>query len=198
MTDFSLDLNTDILAAALICVSADKSRYYLEGVCVEPAPLSLRVVATDGRVLFAARVEVELPCPAFIIPKQAMTSALKEHKKSVSITVSRAGDSWRIGNTIFEPIDGTFPNWTALLPLTSKQRGHACQFDPRYAAKLGNIADAVLDRGSVPCIHHNGGDPALVTFGGRRDLLAMISPYRIADAPDAASCSSLISLIGHA
>ena len=55
MTDFSFSVPTDVLRAALVCVSTEETRYYLRGVHVEPDADDVVLVSTDGHRLFCGR-----------------------------------------------------------------------------------------------------------------------------------------------
>ena len=55
MTDFLFSIPTDVLRAALVCVSTEETRYYLRGVHVEPDADDVVLVSTDGHRLFCGR-----------------------------------------------------------------------------------------------------------------------------------------------
>jgi len=178
MTDFSIALNAGILRAALICTSDEETRYYLQGVSIEPNPRDLRVVSTDGHRLFCARVDVVVDVDKFLIPKDALARALKGYKHSV-LYISREGNLWRAGDVVFTPIDGVFPdNWPRIIPQDPPATLTAAQFNPAYLADMKKVAEALDGKGSVASVYADGENPALVTFGAREDCCAVVMPMR--------------------
>lgn len=178
MTDFTIQLNTNILRAALICTSDEETRYYLQGVSIEPNPIDLRVVSTDGHRLFCARIDVVVDVDKFLIPKDALARALKGYKHSV-LYISREGNLWRAGDVIFTPIDGVFPDsWPRIIPQDPPANLTAVHFNPAYLVDMKKIAETLNGKGSVASVYADGENPALVTFGEREDCLAVVMPMR--------------------
>jgi len=178
MTDFSIELNADILRAALICTSTEETRYYLQGVSIEPNARDLRVVSTDGHRLFCARLDVVTDVERFLIPADALGRALKGYKPKVLI-VSREGNLWRAGDVVFTPIDGVFPDsWPRILPKDPPQEPKHAVFNPAYLVDMVKIAVVLDGKGSFPSVHADGLNPALVTFGVREDCIAVVMPRR--------------------
>ena len=190
MTDFSVILPADILRAVAIACSAEETRYYLQGVSVEPDGATAHLVATDGHRLMVARVEAIIPGEKFIIPADAIARALKGHK-APGIELARRGDAWQLGDTLFRPIDGTFPAWNRVMPdLTAK--GELAQFDSGYLESFRKAAALIGGRASHPHLHHCGASPALVTFSGRDDIFGLCMPRRGDDARDATALRFLV------
>jgi len=130
----------DALAAVEHAISSEETRYYLNGVYLHPADLSLRFAATDGHRL--ARWEVDAPdggtnFPAVIVARKTvrildklLASAVKAADKDGSppeVLVEAANEGSRLrfvmpaagGGTvelIAKPIDGTFPDYTRVIP----------------------------------------------------------------------------------
>lgn len=177
VTDFSIVLNADILRAALICVSKEETRYYLRGVSIEPNPRDMRVVSTDGRRLFCARVAIAVNIERFLIPSEALARALKGYKFP-EVTLSREGNLWRVGDIVFTPIDGVFPDWTRIVPTDTPPEPIYAVFNPAHLMDMAKIAEILNGRGSFPSVHANGQNVALVSFGERDDCLAVIMPRR--------------------
>jgi len=189
MTDFLFSIPTDVLRAALVCVSSEETRYYLRGVHVEPDADDVVLVSTDGHRLFCGRCPLPPagaipPAKPFIVPTDAIKKALTGYK-GLAIQLERTGDVWTLGDVTFKPVDGTFPDWRRVAPTQktiSEDLGKIAQFNPAYVADMGKVAKAVsaATRGAVvlPIIHHMGSGPAFVTFPGREDLFALIMPTR--------------------
>jgi hypothetical protein len=198
--------------AALQAVSKEETRYYLKGVFIDARGF---IAATNGHIAFAARCndafKLEGAAPAnmagradgIIIPADALAQAVKAagRGKPDAYTIERdAGGLWWIlyGNARvhFAPIDGTFPDWTRIVP-TAPEALTAAHFDPKYINALGNMAKALRDgkKGEATAfhLHQDGTNPALVTFprkvekitdptGPREDCLAVLMPMRGYDA----------------
>jgi hypothetical protein len=92
----------------------------------------------------------------------------------------------------FTPVDGSFPDWTRIIP-TAPETLTAAHYQPQYIAAIGNMAKALRDgkkdATSFFKLHQNGENPALVTFdrkvdditdasGPRTDCCAVLMPMR--------------------
>jgi DNA polymerase III sliding clamp (beta) subunit (PCNA family) len=188
MTDFSFSLPTDVLRAALVCVSTEETRYYLRGVNVQPDGGDLVLASTDGHRLFCGRCPLDnattpvapiAPAAPFILPAESIKKALTGYK-GATIHVERAGDVWTLGDVTFKPVDGTFPDYRRVAPTQKtlgEDLGKIAQFKPAYLADMGKIQKA-LGVGECPVIHHMGHGPAIVTFLGRDNLFCLLMPVR--------------------
>jgi DNA polymerase-3 subunit beta len=169
----SIEVPTAILKAALICASTEQARYYLNGVYVDPKGF---LVSTDGHRAFVGKIDLT-GVPAFdgwIICRDALKRALTGYKAD---TITIAPD--RVGNSLCQPIDGTFPDWRRIVP--DELSGVTAQFNHTYVADMGKIG--MLLRGqrkpSLDAhIHHNGEGPAAITFPEVDDCFAVLMPIR--------------------
>jgi len=187
MTDFSFSVPTDVLAAALVCVSTEETRYYLRGVYVHPDHDDVVLVSTDGHRLFCGRCPLApdgavTPPTGFIIPTEAVKKALTGYK-GLGIHLTRTGDVWTLGDVTFKPVDGTFPEWRRVVPsqkTISEDLGKLAQFNPTYMADMAKVAKALSPtrKKIMPVIHPMGSGPAVVTFPGREDLFCLLMPMR--------------------
>lgn len=170
---------TDLLKAAILCASSEESRYYLRGVHLST---SGHMVTTDGHRLFCAKL-AESPAADVTIPLDCVKAALKlAPKKAAAIELN--GNT--LGGVVFTPVDGTFPNWKAVIPpLDGYPPGKPehmtpAHFNPDYIFDLGQMARALGSKtGTAFKIHawHNE-NPHGVTFAGREDCFAVIMPTR--------------------
>lgn len=176
MTEFYMP--ADILRAVLICASEAQIRRYLNGVYIDPA---LVAVATDGHRILAATI---LPCdengepvdvPKFdgwIIPRETLKKALAGHKARLILVSPN-----RIGDVSCTPVDGTFPDWRRVVP--AEVSGVAAHFNANYVADFGKIYRLLTGhKNPFPLIHHNGEDPAGVTFGMAERVIGVLMPVR--------------------
>jgi hypothetical protein len=174
-TAFALDIPADILRAALVCVSTEETRYYLNGVYVDPKGF---LVSTDGHRAFVGKFSLE-GVPAFdgwIMPRDAVKRALTGYKAD---TITIAPD--RVGPVMCAPIDGTFPDWRRIVPSGDAVSGVPAQFNPAYVADMGKIGDILRGKrkNSLPAhFHHTGECPTPVTFPEIDHAFAVLMPIR--------------------
>ena len=177
----SITLSPDLLKAAVLFTSKEETRYYLKGVSIQATLATVKVAATDGHRLFVARVCQEENTEAFsiIIPGDTIVTATKG-VKYCHLELSKLSDTqWRLGDTIFTPIDGTFPEYSRIVPTSVS--GETAQYNPEYIAALGK-ANKLLGGSNAATIGYNGKDPALVTGDGYKahNAIAVLMPMRSA------------------
>ena len=182
----TIEIQTDILRAAIICASTEQARYYLNGVYVDPAGY---VVTTDGHRLFCCEIDLEGSNVApgsfagWIIPSDAIKRALQGYK---ALTILIAPD--RVGDTMCKPVDGSFPAWRRMVPAADTLSGVTAQFNPAYVADMGKIGALLSPKarkgysagtGLTAHLHHNGEGPAGVTFPqSNENAFAVLMPIR--------------------
>ena len=186
-------MNMRLLKAVVCGASKEETRYYLKGVCFEPKAEAIYLCSTDGHMLIAARHEhepderPEQDLPAFIIPLDLIKS-LKLNKAIDLGTVEMVNGLVSLhyfGTSITAPIvDGTFPDWRRVVPDTIN--GAVAHYNPRLAVRFSDARDALVGKDSKACpqIHHNGDNPALVSFGiagERYEIVGVIMPMRGSD-----------------
>lgn len=202
-----INIPAAFIDAALCAVSKEETRYYLKGVFIDARGF---IAATNGHIAFAARcadarklegVAFDLPgsLPGIIIPADAIAQAVKAAgrvKPDAYVFERDAQGLWWIlyGNARvhFAPVDGTFPDWTRIVPVAPEALT-AAHYDPKYIAALGNMAKALRGgkKGEATAfhLHQDGLNPALITFprkcetihdtpGPREDCLAVLMPMR--------------------
>ena len=169
---------TDLLKAALYCASNEESRYYLRGVHLAT---SGHMVTTDGHRLFCAKLAEAVPQDV-IIPIDTVKAALKLAGKKAE-TIELNGNT--LGGIAFVPVDGTFPNWKAVIPpidgYVTNPDGKQGFFNPDYVYDLGQMSRALGSKtGTFYNLHGwDSGSPHGVTFGQRTDCFAVIMPMRM-------------------
>ena len=182
MTEFVIP--AAFMDCARLAVSPDETRYYLNGVFLDPAGY---VVATNGHIMFAAVVEylVVLKEP-IIIPRAALDLVVKG--KGVDYYVSEPsvdGERWGLARganeTWFTPVDGTFPDWTRVIPSGPAEETPS-KFDPTHYATMGKMAVLIAGKGknSVNAfeVWQDATGPCAFMFDGRTDCLGVVMPVR--------------------
>ena len=173
-------LPTDLLKAALFCASSEESRYYLRG---EHLSTTGHMVTTDGHRMFVARLN-DRPAVDVIIPLDDVKAALKlAGARAQDVEVEVLAN--RIGQISFQPVDGTFPNWRAVVPTGEESPSNKPElndgpenvhFNHAYIGDLAKMGK-VLDGASM--LHpRSASHPCLVTFGERADCFAVLMPMR--------------------
>lgn len=189
--------------AAMAAVSKEETRYYLKGVFIDGRGF---IAATNGHMAFAARcndayklasVMPTYPSdalPGVIVPSDAILQAGKAagRAKGLCYVIERdANGLWWLlyGNARihFEPVDGSFPDWTRIIP-HAPETLTAAHYQPQYIGKLGDMAKALRDgkkdAAAMFKLHQAGEGPALVTFPSedgtniRTDCCAVLMPMR--------------------
>jgi len=176
-----ITISPDLLKAAVLFTSKEETRYYLKGVSIQATPATIKVAATDGHRLFVARENQEENTETFsiIIPSETIATATKG-VKYCHLELSKISETqWRLGDTIFTPIDGTFPEYSRIVPTSVS--GETAQYNPEYIAGLGK-ANKLLGGSNTATIGYNGDKPALVTGDGYKahNALAVLMPMRSA------------------
>jgi DNA polymerase-3 subunit beta len=142
-------------------ISSEETRYYLNGVFVHTievgGAMMLRAVATDGHKL--SRVEIPAPAGAerldgVIVPRVAMAEIkrlAKEADGPITIEIQASGISVNITTkgrrTIFTSklIDGTFPDYTRVIP-TNNNKAAVVDRDV-FMAAIKRVAQINSERG---------------------------------------------------
>lgn len=188
-----LTLNKSHLRAAMHCAAKKDVRYYLVGVYLECAINGdLHIVGCDGHILFAGLV----PAPyvkwtdvpqvgpwSMIIPLDTVKNALKANKSEIIDLVVMPDGRYMIGSTVFNPIDGVYPDWrrVAKWPDAQPEPG---QYNPDLLVQVNSAVKEWFDGGSKWTGHlHQFGTSSAVYTGDNMTGFAIIMPYRPND-PD--------------
>jgi DNA polymerase III sliding clamp (beta) subunit (PCNA family) len=170
------------LKAVFNAISNDETRYYLHGVYVEINATATTLVATNGHLLLAAHDETNtLDEPVKLIIPADIVKGFKPARGQKMVKLSTDdGKTWQLGDTLFQPIDGTYPNWRRVVPDQTPDALsiEGAWFEPKYQLALHKAAkelEALCD------IHPNGQNPALVQFHDSKNdfpMVGVIMPYR--------------------
>jgi len=123
----SFDIAADDLAAlfgAVFAASSEETRYYLNGVYLHQIDGQTVAVATDGHRLAHVSRNVSCPdCPGVIVPRKTVLEAAKSLADG-QVTVSVSDTKIRFQADHFtllsKVIDGTFPDYTRVIPAANK------------------------------------------------------------------------------
>jgi DNA polymerase III subunit beta len=137
-------------------ISTEETRYYLNGVYMhvatgESGPV-LRCVATDGHRL--ARIDAELPMgaegmPGVIVPRKTvgeLRKLLEDDDMKIAVSVSETKVRFATPDITLtsKVIDGTFPDYTRVIPQGNSRR---LEVDARdFAAAVDRVATVSSER----------------------------------------------------
>ena len=193
-----IKINADLLRLAAICASTEETRYYLNGVYVEPHEDGVLLVATDGhRLVCLHDPDGAATGPAIIrtdkrFLRECKTAKNESVPRLVRISGTVAGvyndpewtpDSVALTQMSDALIDGTFPDWRRIVP--EYHEGQCGGFNAKYLADFGKIA-AELDTPAIQLRAKDEMSPALVQLdsaGGFGVLMPMRTnnPKRLPD-----------------
>jgi len=193
-----MDIHINLLRAVALAASKDETRYYLRGVQIKTFPKGLRLAATDGHrmiVAFQKWNDAE-PYPALdiILPIETIDKIKATKKSSVFADLSFDGQRATITHDetaiTSDVVDGTFPAIERVAPDPKALDGVGAQFNPKYLMDFAK-AMGIANIGEVPCVFHNGDNPAIVSLGidakARFEWFGVIMPFRKSAVPEVPS-----------
>lgn len=101
------------------CMATEELRYYLNGVYLHPIGGSVRAVSTDGHRLAQIDSEVAAEFPGVIVPRKTVAELRKLLDiGDVEVSASETKIRFDLGHTQItsKVIDGTFPDYTRVIP----------------------------------------------------------------------------------
>ena len=192
--------------AVMHAKSSEATRYYLGGVYMHTVEDCVTIVATDGCMLLRMKspqahvgtpiiLDIDTKDKAFKPKLFTPNSTLWIHgdtSTGLAQFVGIAGDentaevtnAERHGVCEFEAIDGTFPDYSKVIPTRRDPEtvptGQNC-FNPALLARMAAAHKIVGDHHVMLRMSESGGsegDPMLVEFSGVPDLLGVMMPAR--------------------
>ena len=119
----------DGLKKTAYAISNDETRYVLNGIFCSFKDNKLTIVATDGRRLALAEIELEFPHSQevdFIIPAKAVTELqrLLGDEGEMKLSVNENQVAFDLNGTLLvsKLIEGNYPNYRQVIPAETKER----------------------------------------------------------------------------
>lgn len=173
---FVVSVPASLLRAVAMCASGAETRYYLKGVLFEGVKGGVVLVATDGSRMAAARIpyqDEDVPLPIggkHIVPLHVIKQlpATKKCDALLNVRISQTDDCADVeidhgGGRYASPcVHGSFPDWRRVLPTTAT--GKPGDFNAAFLADFQKMAALLGAKEAPPVVHHNGDDPALVSW----------------------------------
>jgi DNA polymerase-3 subunit beta len=172
-----------LLKGLLAFAGKQDIRYYLNSLLIETTATDAIVVGTDGNTLAAHRVSADdveghQPGLQVIVPRSALESVKPRRSgRAQTVAIEVGAEAITVtGETsaTADPIDAKYPDWRRVLPATVS--GEPGQVNPRFYARVGLLADAVLGKGTSPATFSNAPGPLLIQFD--ESTMAVIMPLR--------------------
>jgi len=123
----NIQLNINELKAATLCAGKKDIGYYLNGVLVHRINQTETVlVATNGHYMFICKADCDNMTSEhlgqLIIPNEAISQSFKTvDKKDKYIFLKYVSkDVYQLGNVVFTPINGKYPDYVRVIPQTFK------------------------------------------------------------------------------
>lgn len=197
----ALRIAAGVLGFAAEFISTEETRYYLNGVYVEPAKEGVCAVATDGHRLIAVHDPAGyIERPAILRARPAVWSRLRS-KHDATVTAADLGAEERAKSImatlvlkkgaaeafVLDEIDGTFPEWRRIIP-TDFPTGRAMPaFQGRYLAAFDGLARVGGHTGGARVVARGASEPAVVlpASGSAWPWLGVVAPIRADDLPTA-------------
>ena len=197
----ALRIASGVLGYAAEFISTEETRYYLNGVYVEPAKEGVRAVATDGqRLIVVHDPDGYILRPAILRAKPAVWSRLRS-KHDATVTAADLGAKERAkpimatltpkkGEAeafVLDEIDGTFPDWRKVIPADFPTGSVMPAFQGRYFAAFDGMARVGGHSGGVRVVARGVSEPAVVlpSSGSAWPWLGVVAPIRADDLPTA-------------
>ena len=112
----------DLFDKVSFASSTEETRYYLNGVYLHNADGVISSVATDGHRLANWRSQVDTEIPPVIVPSRAVAIAKAPEGEDVTMHVSQTKIKFSTAgwSMVSKTIDGTFPDYTRIIPTSHK------------------------------------------------------------------------------
>lgn len=185
-----IDVNAILFKAANECRSYEETRYYLNGVFVQPHPVKgVVLTATDGHRLLCVHDESGICDKAAIIhvETKALTAVKTDKKNPEPPRLAVDADGHAIVGTYRSiksaVIDGTYPDYPRVLTpivLGAQKKVFApASFKHEYLAgfsKVASILSGSMD--AIRIVTFSESDPALILFQGCASAFGVLMPMR--------------------
>lgn len=188
-------VNADLFRLAAAAVSKEETRFYLQGVHIEPlAEGGVVMVSTDGHRMIVVHDADGFADDRMLVKLNpaTMTATKQGKKETLARTIAIDGNAKTATVMQYELpiavnfdaiIDGTFPDWRRVVPMDARESADAAPvcLDPAYMTAMGTVgAEVARLFGGTPAVlfhHAKKWDPIAVRFGDDR-IFGVIMPKR--------------------
>ena len=201
-----MKITAELFALAYEAVSTEETRYYLNGVFVQPHPIKgAFLVSTDGHrmiVVYDDKAAVTEPAivslPKFALQQLQNKKGFKLETKSIAVDI--AGKTATVvveqvdknglvvkSNQIVTAhnviIDGTYPDWQRVCPKGKMEPTGVVGLNSKYVASMGKFGDKfrAMNRGGMYFMKPEGQNddgPVMIRWGDIHHIFAVLMPFR--------------------
>lgn len=176
------------LHAALICAAEQDIRYYLNGVLVEISESGVRYVATDGHRCLCLRDDTASgPIAQIIVPREIVSRLPHRYANPstgpmLTYDTDNLKGECRIGDLMFKPVDGKFPDYRKVIPETATKEW--AQIQVRYMVSFLDAANAAFGNNPPVEFWPNGPEKVCLVTCGREEFAGAVMPIRAGCDPE--------------
>lgn len=187
----TIEVDAILFRAANEFTSNEDTRYYLQGVYVQPHPKTgVLLVAADGHRLICIHDETgQCSAPAIVIVEGRAFAGVKIDKKNPTdrprLKLDAEGHAVVATYRVMEPsvIDGTYPDYPRILvPMVKALQAAVfapASFNHEYLVGFHRVADMIAGASkAIRLISTAESDPALVLFEGAPHAFGVLMPMR--------------------
>lgn len=178
-------IRVSTLKASVVCAARKDIRCYLNGVLLafrHGAVNRVEVVSSDGHVMSAFSEPLDYTDGAqtanfdIIVPLSALTLALKgAGKRDVLVFESLPDGRYALGDTIFSPVDGKYPDYRRAIRQETQPEDHV-QCNPDLLAK--GLDCLRLFYGSKVTPMQTPTSRGIIMHCGRNDAVVAVADWR--------------------
>ncbi len=158
--EFEIDADnlSRLFGKSAFAMSSEETRYYLNGVYLHSTEEGITAVATDGHKLAKVTYDAHYEFPGVIVPRKTVAELRKSITDDpVTVSVSDTKIRFVSGDTVIvsKVIDGTFPDYTRVIPQDLPHSAVVVAADVRAASdRVAMVTDdksraVALDIGEV-------------------------------------------------
>jgi DNA polymerase III sliding clamp (beta) subunit (PCNA family) len=196
-----IKVDANLFRAAAVCMSKEETRYYLQGVFIEPhAVKGVTMTATDGHRLICVHDENGTASESAIIklsPDALKACRPKRNETCRQVTIDGLDATVtaitgadenakveRVAITANCRVDGTFPDYRRVVPnVTNLESYKPDWYNGQYIASFADIADILADHENrIKLATNSPGSPAIVLFSASPHAFGVIMPCRGSNA----------------
>lgn len=184
-----IELKVNTLKAAALSAGTKDIRYYINGVCIDiKNATQMVVIGTNGNYCFIGVENYEgdyIEPQQIIIPSEAIASALKGYDKKLNfITLEKLTDKkYSLGNVMFEPIDGKYPDYARIIPNKENVKAEIGYYNHEYL-QVGSKALKAACGEEYPTLNQHGESDAAVMTCKMDNYIFIVMPMRARDRKD--------------
>ena len=176
------EVNLKVLNELAKLAPKEDVRYYLNSVQVNIYPDHSIYAVTNGHYLVMYRETIDNPGTAsLIIPRETLVNTKPMNKPLDNARLEQSGDQWVIQNTMFHPVDATYPDIIRVMPqpenLSSDNPAQTLDIDSLYALNKCYQKVSVKKHGNLR-VMYNKDKTSGAFLDGNDQFIAVLMPVK--------------------